>query len=164
MAFSERDGPAGEVGRELLECAGIIFEYWHAFCDGQLTRHELIAWMRPVRHHVESVLERAAMAGIEHVSGSCDNMLAHRDALWTFISHEGVEPTNNDAERELRPLVLWRKRSFGSKSDRGERFVARVMSVARTARKQGKAVLDVLEHALVDMLRGRPAPRLVAAF
>lgn len=163
VAFSERDGPGGDVGRELLECAGLVFEYWHAFCAGRFTRDELIVWMRPVRLHVESVLERAAIAGIEHVSGSCANMLEHRDALWTFVTHEGVEPTNNDAERELRPLVLWRKRSFGSKSDRGEQFVARVMSVARTARKQGKAVLNVLEQALVALLHRRSAPRLVEA-
>lgn len=161
VAFSERDGPAGSIGRELLECAALLFDYWHAFKAGGLSRDELIAWMRPVQKHFESVLERAVSADIEGVSGSCANMLAHRDALWTFVTHEGVEPTNNNAERDLRPLVLWRKRSFGSKSDRGERFVARVMSVAHTARKQGKGVLDFFTRALTAMLEGRPAPRLV---
>ena len=116
-----------------------------------------------VERHFESVLKRVAATKLEHVSGSCENILAHHEALWTFVTYDGVEPTNNEAERELRPLVLWRKRSFGSKSDRGERFVARIMSIAQTARKQGKALLDFIEQALQAMSNGRPAPRLVEA-
>ena len=121
VSFSERDGPAGEVGRELLECTALVFDYWRDFKGGKIDRAELAALMGPVERHFESVLERAIGANIERVSGSCANILAHRKALWTFVAHEGVDPTNNDAERALRPLVLWRKRSFGSKSARGER-------------------------------------------
>lgn len=95
------------------------------------------------------------------MSGSCANILTHGDVLWTFVAHEGIYPANNDAERALRPLVLWRKRNFGSKSDRGERFVARVMTVAYIARKPGKSILDFFETALTAKLEGRPAPRLV---
>ena len=161
VSFSERDGPAGKVGRELLECTALVFDYWRGFKDGELDRTKLAARMKPVQQHFEAVLERAVAANIERVSGSCTNILAHRDALWNFVVHEGVDPTNNDAERALRPLVLWRKRSFGSKSDRGERFVARVMTAAYTARKQGKSILDFFEAALTAKLEGRPAPRLV---
>lgn len=163
VAFSERDGPAGEFGTELLECTGLVFEYWHAFKSGVFSRAQLIEKMKPVQRHFEAVLERADKSGVERVSGSCANMLAHRDALWNFVTHEGVDPTNNHAERELRPLVLWRRRSFGSKSDRGERFVVRVMTVAHTARKQGKAILNFFEQAIGAMLEGRPAPRLIDA-
>lgn len=163
VAFSERDGPAGAIGRELLECASLVFDYWCAFRAGDLTRNELGEWMRPVQLQFEAVLERAADADLGHVSGSCANMLAHREAMWTFVAHEGVEPTNNDAERELRSLVLWRKRSFGSKSERGDRFVARVMSMARTARKQGLDILDFLERTLEAALDRHPAPRLMGA-
>ena len=88
-------------------------------------------------------------------------MLAHRDALWTFVSHEGVEPTNNHAERELRAFVLWRKRSFGSQSDRGERFAERLMTIAHTARKQGRAVLDFITQSVEAHIDGRPTPRLI---
>ena len=55
-----------------------------------------------------------------------------------------VEPTNNHAERELRAFVLWRKRSFGTRSDRGNRFAERLMSIAHTARKQARNILDFL--------------------
>lgn len=163
ISFSERDGPAGRFGRELLECARLVFEYWQGFRDGQLTREELARWMAPVRRHLERTLVAAAKADIARLSGACADMLAHQEALWTFVTEEDVEPTNNHAERELRAFVLWRKRSFGSQSERGERFAERVMTVAHTARKQGKAVLDFLVRSIEAHLSGAAAPQLIGA-
>jgi transposase len=56
-------------------------------------------------------------------------MLKRREALWTFVQGEGVEPTNNTAERSIRPGVQWRKGSFGTQSENGSRFVERMMTV-----------------------------------
>ena len=163
VAFSERDGPAGALGRELLELTALMFEYWHGFKDGLLTRQELQFWLRPVQQDIERLLERGEKADIERLSGSCADILAHRDALWTFVTHEGVEPTNNHGELELRDFVLWRKRSFGSQSERGERFAERVMTAVRTARKQGKDVLDFMVRSIAAHLDGTPPPRLLGA-
>jgi transposase len=161
VAFSERDGPAGAIGRELLDYAALVFEYWHGFKDGALTREELENWMRPVRERFEAVLARAVADDIERVAGSCEDILEHADALWTFVTHDGVEPTNNHAERELRAFVLWRKRSFGSQSERGERFAERLMTVAHTARKQGKDVLDFIVRSVTAHIRGATPPTLI---
>jgi len=163
VAFSEREGQAGELGRALLECAALIFEYWHGYKDGLLTRQELQFWMRPVQRTFEQLLERGEKADIKGVSGSCADILAHREALWTFVTHEGVEPTNNHGELELRDFVLWRKRSFGTQSERGERFAERVMTVVRTARKQGKAVLDFMLSCIKACIDGTTPPRLLGA-
>ncbi len=163
VAFSERDGPAGSFGRELLDYVGLLFEYWHAFKDGKLTRDQLRAHMAPVRQHVEAVLERAVAAKIDRLSGSCADMLEHQKALWTFVEHDGVDPTNNHAERELRAFVLWRKRSFGSQSERGNLFAERLMSVAHTARKQQCDVLDFLTSCCEAQATGTPAPSLFSA-
>ena len=163
VSFSERDGPAGAFGRELLDCTALVFEYWHGFKDGQLTRDELATWLRPVQLRLKAVLERAAAAEIPRLSGSCVDMLAHREALWTFVTHNGVEPTNNHAERELRAFVLWRRRSFGSQSERGERFAERVMTVVHTARKQGVNVLEFLAACCKARFAGAQAPSLIAA-
>ncbi len=163
IAFSERDGPAGVIGRELLDYAALVFEYWHGYQNGSLTREELEIWLQPVRRGFERALERGAKADIERLSGSCADILAHRSALWTFVIHEGVEPTNNHAERELRAFVLWRKRSFGSQSERGERFAERVMTVAHTARKQGMAVLDFIVNSVAAHLDNTTPPPLIAA-
>lgn len=163
VSFSQRDGPAGTMGRELLDLTGLVFEYWHGFRAGLLDREKLVDMMRPVREQFEAALERTVAADIPGVSGSCANMLEHRQALWTFLEHEGVEPTNNAAERALRPLVLWRKRSFGCQSQRGLRFVEHLMTVTQTARQQGKGVLDFIEAAIVARKRGTPSPALLAS-
>ena len=162
VAFSERDGPAGAIGCSLLECSALMFEYWHGYKDGLLTRDEFQFWLRPVQREFERLLERGEQAGIKRFSGSCADILVHRAALWTFVTHEGVEPTNNHAELEVRDFVLWRKRSFGSQSERGDRFAERVMTVVRTARKQGIAVLDFLVGSLTAQVNRTPAPRLIA--
>ncbi len=163
VAFSERDGPAGDIGRELLALTSLLFSYWHAFKSGELSRQELRHRMRPIARDVERVLERGAAADIDRLSGSCADILEHRDALWTFVEQEGVEPTNNHGELELRDFVLWRKRSFGSQSERGERFAERVMTAVRTARKQGKDVLDFLVRTVTAHVQGAPLPRLLGS-
>ncbi len=162
-AFSEREGPAGKLGRELLECTALIFEYWHGYKDGLLTRQEMQLWMGPVQRTFEQLLERGEKADIKGVSGSCADILSHREALWTFVTREGVEPTNNHGELELRDFVLWRKRSFGTQSERGERFAERVMTVVRTARKQGKDVLDFIFSSIRARIEGTTTPLLLGA-
>ncbi len=102
-------------------------------------------------------------ADITRLSGSCANILAHREALWSFVTRAGVEPTNNHAERELRAFVLWRRRSFGSQSERGERFAESVMTVAHTARKQGKNVLDFIVACCSASMRGTAPPMLIGS-
>jgi transposase len=160
VSFEERAGPAGDIGRELLEYTSIMFRYWHDYRDGKLGRDMLRIWMAPVRLQFEALLERAVAAKVEGVSGSCADMLAHRPALWTFVDRDGVEPTNNHAERELRAFVLWRKRSFGSQSERGDRFAERLMTIAHTARKQSKNVLEFLTACCVASLDRSATPSL----
>ena len=128
-----------------------------------LTRAELQFWMRPLQRNVEQLLERGKKSASEGMSGSCTDILAHRDALWTFASHEGVEPTNNHAELELRDFVLWRRRSLGTRSEWGDRFAERVMTVVRTARKQGLDVLDFLVRSITARVDNTTAPMLLAA-
>jgi len=163
IAFSERDGPAGRFGRELLDYSALIFEYWHSYRERKIDKATFRAWMAPVRTLVENSLKRAVAADIENLSGSCADMLAHQAALWTFVERDGVEPTNNHAERELRAFVLWRKRSFGTQSDRGNRFAERLMTVAHTARKQGKNVLTFLTACCQAQIDDAARPSLLGA-
>ena len=163
VAFSERAGPAGALGRELLEATAVMFEYWHGYKDGLLTRQEFQQWVASVQRDLEKLLERGAKSDIKRLSGSCADILAHKEALWSFVTQKGVEPTNNHGESEIRDFVLWRKRSFGSQSRRGDRFAARVMTIARTARKQGRALLGFITDSLVAYTRGRPqrSPKVI---
>jgi transposase len=163
IAFAERAGPAGEHGRELLDYCGIVFGYWDEIKAGTLSRTGLRAQMAPLRKQVQSALQRAVAANIDAVSGSCADILEHQAALWTFVDHENVEPTNNHAERELRAFVLWRKRSFGTQSERGNLFAERLMTVAHTARKQRKNVLAFLTACCTAARDDSAPPSLLAA-
>ncbi|HEY3665415.1 MAG TPA: IS66 family transposase [Polyangiaceae bacterium] len=144
ISFSERAGPSATFGKKLLDYTGLVFDYWHDYKDGRLDRDMFVAWLAPVRQQLEATLEDAVAAEVSGLSGACADILEHRQALWNFVDQPGVEPTNNHAERELRAFVLWRKRSFGTQSDRGNTFAENLMTVAYTARKQHKSVLDFL--------------------
>ena len=159
--FSERNGFDASIGRDLLECTKLVFEYWHGYKDGHLTREELQFFMQPLQRNFEHLLDRGNRCGSDGIAGVCADILEHREALWTFVNHEGVEPTNNHGELELRDFVLWRKRSFGTRSVRGDRFAERIMTVVRTARKQGLDVLDFLVRSIKASLSGTTAPRLL---
>jgi transposase len=87
--------------------------------------------------------------------------LKRRQALWTFVRHVGVEPTNNAAERAIRPGVLWRKESFGTQSTDGSWFVEAMMMVAATLKQQHRNVLDYLTVACEAALYGEPPPSLL---
>lgn len=163
ISFSERAGPAAAIGRELLDYVGIMFAYWEDFKTGKLSRVDFQAQMAPVRRQVEAALQRSAAADIEVVAGSCADILEHKAALWTFVDRDDVEPTNNHAERELRAFVLWRKRSFGTQSERGNLFAERLMTVAHTARKQNKNVLAFLTACCTAARDGSMPPPLLTA-
>jgi transposase len=93
----------------------------------------------------------------------CRHLLKLGPALWTFARVDGVEPTNNHAERVLRPAVLWRKNSFGCSGEGGCRFVERMLSVVQTLRLQSRGVLDFLTRTLAAHRAGLPLPALVTA-
>lgn len=95
------------------------------------------------------------------ISGSCKHILRHREALWTFASHPGVEPTNNHAEQQLRAFVQWRKKCFGSQSERGCRFAERIMTVVQTLRKQKRPVFQFLVEAYQASLGAGVMPSLL---
>ena len=81
-------------------------------------------------------------------------MLAVEPALWTFVRVEGIEPTNNAAERALRHAVLWRKASHGTDSETGSRFVEKILTVVATCRQQGRNVLECLTGCCRAALEG----------
>jgi transposase len=79
--------------------------------------------MTPLRREVERLLETGSRSSVPKTAGTCQDILKRREALWTFGQVAGVEPTNNAAERAIRPGVLWRKGSFRTQSEAGSRFV-----------------------------------------
>ena len=164
QAMIDRGGEAAAVGEGLLSHADMLFGLWHRVRDGTRRRRWLLGQVEDwLRAEVRALLEQGAACGCARTAGVCAEILKLEPALWTFARHEGVEPTNNAAERALRPAVIKRKRSFGSHSEEGCRFVERLLSVTQTLRLRGRPVLNYLVEALVAHRHGLPAPALPPA-
>src|SRR5439155_1130640 len=117
--------------------------------------------MRRVRLAIQLALEQGVGCGCAKTEATCAELLGSEESLWVFVEVEGVEPTNNAAERALRRAVLWRKRCFGSNSEAGCRFVERILRVVQTLRLRGRQVLDFLTEALTAYRHGLPIPNVL---
>lgn len=82
-------------------------------------------------------------------------LLREMDSLWVFLSHQGVEPTNNRSERALRFGVQWRKRSLGTASNKGNRWVERILSLKETCRLRAVSTYHVLVDAVSSFFAGQ---------
>jgi transposase len=160
-AMIEQGGPSQAIGEALRAQARQMFHWWHRVQDGTLTQASFASYMRPIRREVERLLEAGQQCGVPKTEGVCREILKVRQALWTFVRHTGIEPTNNAAERAIRPGVLWRKGSFGTQSAQGSRFVEAMMTVVATLKQQHRNVLDYVTAACEAALRGGPAPSLL---
>ncbi len=114
-----------------------------------------------LKRAVRRALEDGMRCGHEKTAGVCQEILGLFVALWTFVTVEGVEPTNNRAEQDLRPAVQMRKLSFGTDSARGSRFFERIMTVVMTLRRQKRALLDWVAEAYESFRLRRLLPSLL---
>jgi transposase len=163
QAMIDRGGEAGEVGRRLLEHSDALFEWWHRVRDGTLARSSFQSYVATMRPFLKEDLQRGAACGCSKTAGTCRELLSGETHLWTFVRVEGVEPTNNDAERALRHGVIYRKLSGGTAGESGSRFVERMLTVVATCRQQEINVLDYLTRCYQAPLDGQPAPSLLPA-
>ncbi len=159
-AISEAKAMLGKTGQELYGLAKKILKLRKRVRDGTLQWRTFQNRMVPLMVRVEDLLEEGA-SGKCKLSGKCRNILKHRKHLWTFVKDQSVEPTNNTAERIVRQGVLWRKSSFGTQSERGARYVERILTACATCRLQGRSVIEYLRDACRCHLDGIAAPSLI---
>jgi hypothetical protein len=146
-AIKQRGGTSAEIGEKLLEQVKALFDLWHQLRAGSLSWEAFEQGMESVQSQVKELINRGATCEQTKTRRTCENLLKHEVSLWTFVREEGVQPTNNDAERPLRRAVLWRRKSFGTQSESGSRFVERILTVVTSLRQQGRDVLDYLAAA-----------------
>ena len=152
------------IGKELLAEKDKLFEQWYAFKNNQIARECLQQNCEPIARAIEFKLTAISNTAPElKAAGTCKNILKHNEALWTFLREEGIEPTNNHAEQQIRPAVIWRKISFGSQSALGSQFIAHLSTVIATAKKQGIKVWDFLQQAILATINQKPIPLLIPA-
>ena len=155
LAEQKRFGEAG------LALTGRLFSAWHTF-EAHQDRRRLAREMKPIQRELRALLEDA---GHKSTRTRFHRVFANKllkiwPALWTFISVEGVEPTNNAAERSLRGPVIHRKLSHGSRSPDGERFIERALSASVTCRLQGRSLFTYLAELISANAHGDPPPTL----
>ena len=143
-----RDAQAGEIGEGLLWATEVVFRQFGRHRDGTIGFAGLKSSLGGVRMEVEALLLRGLRCDHAKTSGRCQKLYWNRRCLWTFLEHEGVELTNNAAERAIRGPVIKRKLSFGTQSDAGSRFVETTQTIVETCRQQNRNALDYITEAL----------------
>ncbi len=161
QAFIERGGSSQRLGEALLAQVDLMFDWWYRVRDGTMPRLTFQEKMQPLQHNVGQLLRLGTACRHHKTAATCRDILKREAALWTFVRVAGVEPTNNLAERQIRPGVLWRKRSFGTQSQAGSRFAERIMTVVATLKQQHRNLLDYLTDACDAANWGKPVPSLL---
>ena len=154
--------------RDALALHARLFRLWHRFRAGPATRYpiesrrELFLKSMPLQKKFFALGKRYLDSKDKDVRNLATALFVHCREFFVFIDKDGVEPTNNAAERALRCAVQWRKTSFGSRSARGETAMARLLTVTRTCRMQNRNSLDYLSAAVRAHRSMAPAPSLLA--
>lgn len=154
-------GPSGRIGRRGRSIVRELFTAWRAFQAGSIPRARLQELLAPLESRLGRVLLDGALGDEPRAAAFCRNLIELEPALWTFAKVEGVEPTNNFMERLVRLAVLWRRRSFGSNSEAGCRFVERILTVVQTCRLNARSTLEFLTQAVQSRRTGLPSPQLL---
>jgi transposase len=160
-AHSEGMAEQKRFGSQGLQIARDLFAAWDDY-QASGDRARLQAQIAPLEEKLRKLLEHAARKSprTKYHRQFAKNLLKRWPALWTFSRADGVEPTNNHAERGLRGAVIYRKLSLGSQSDQGERTIARLLSASVTCRLQGRSLFAYLSDVLAANIRGDPIPAL----
>ena len=167
--MAERSGASLEIGLALLRRAYRLFHWWHRLRDGTLSQELFVEAVQLLRVGLRAELEQAAQLPIAarektplaKTVRTCVQLLKVESAFWTFVFTPGVEPTNNAAERALRPAVIWRLTSFGSQSTAGSEFVARMLTVSSSLKAQRRSVLEFLTQSCRASRLRVPGPSLL---
>ena len=168
-AIAERPGASGEFGAELLGLQQQLFAQWHQWKDERIDWQALQQACRPIRQAFVATLQRVVELGTQRgertpwarTVRTCQQLLQVADGLWTFLEIQGIEPTNNAAERALRPSVIQRKISHGVQSSSGAICRSRLLTVTTTLRQQGRDIWEFLEQAWIAHHRGGAMPSLL---
>jgi transposase len=159
--IDSNDNQVKRLGHDLMRQQKLLFQHWRRYKKGEIKWSTFQKHVRPIRNKFNALLLRGLHSGNDRLGGFCVELHRHRDWLWTFTKVEGIEPTNNTAERALRPAVIYRKLSFGTQSDRGSRYLERILTVSETCRLQERSAYQYLIETLEASFASRPAPSLL---
>lgn len=160
---AERSAKAKRLADRWFALHEKIFALWHRFKNGEFDRASLQRRMTPSIAALTELYDDGSRSRDGVLARFCGRLREANERHWLFVLEEGVEPTNNQAERVQRRAVLWRRRSFGCRSAEGCRFVERLLTVVETLKLQKRNMLDYLEQAIAAQRHNQPCPQLLAA-
>lgn len=146
--YGERDGPDKPIGIALENELRLSCKIHGRYREGRISLVERNRRLGARKRRVEYWLGDGLANGSDALSKICGTLLEDFEKLWTFTKTLGMEPTNNMAERDLRKLVIWRRKSYGTRSERGQKFVERITTIAQTIRKHGGNVLHFVQQSV----------------
>jgi transposase len=164
QAMVDRHKAGSAIGQQLLARSAVMLGWWKRVRDGTLTKIRFAGRLHAQRHFrrgFRAVLRRGSRCGCAKTAATCRALLVREVSLFLFAFIDGVEPTNNAAERALRHGVLWRKQSHGPRSGGGAQYLAQIWSVVETCRQQGRGVWDYLTACVAAAAEGRVLPSLL---
>ena len=159
--IDSQDNQVKRLGHDLMRQQRLLFEQWHVYQDNKISWKSFRRKIAPIRQEFDSLLLRGCFSGNQKLIGMCDELYKHRSWLWTFTEIEGIEPTNNTAERALRPAVIYRKLSFGTQSASGSRFIERILTLSETCRLQNCSPFQYLVAAMKAHFSQQTPPSLL---
>jgi transposase len=158
VALGERARAPGRLGRKLERCLADAFKILNQPERDMENLTALRADLASCRQQLQTLLEQGARGHDERTARFCAGLLERYDALWTFTRIAGVPATNNTAERALRHGVLWRKTSYGTQTDHGNRAVERLLTIRETCRLQHRRLHTYLATAITAHQHEQPIP------
>jgi len=154
IRISERPGQAGRIGASLLGSAYVLFRWREAAKSA--------VQFGPLQRRVErALIQGRDQTACRRTAATCANLLKSHASLWTFLRDPRVEPTNNDAERAMRAIVIKRKISGPTRSRRGDDFIARAFTAHETCRRQGRDLWDFVHQAVTAWIDKSTPPSLL---
>lgn len=162
--YAERDGPDKQIGEAIENELKKACHIHKKYREGEITLVQRNRGIGHVKRKLDFHLQDGMANGSDKLFKLSEKLLDDFDKLWAFTKIQGMEPTNNLAERDLRKLVIWRRKSYGTRSNRGKRFVERITTIAQTLKRQSRSILTFIQEAVIGFYNKISAPFITEAF
>jgi len=156
--YAERDGPDKIIGESLEKFLRKVCKIHKRYKKEKITLLKRNRLIHQYKNKIQFWLEYGDANGSKKLYTLCEKLLSNFDRLWVFLRILDMDPTNNLAERDLRKLVIWRKKSYGTRSNRGKRFVERITTISQTLRKNKKNVLQFIQNVIINFYKNENLP------
>lgn len=162
--YAERDGPDQELGESIVQIFRKACKIHARYREGRISWRTRSQGLGRLKKKLPTSFADALANGSDEIARLSEKLWDEFEHVWAFMKVKGLEPTNNLAERNLRNLVIRRKRSYGTRSERGKRFVETITSVSVTARQQGINIYNFMKDAVLRYFSKMEAPFMTSAF